>query len=105
MALWDTAAPGFGRLHRMHHSDLDFDATAGLRFHPVAMLISTGIKLADAAVLAPPAVAVLLFELLLNAATLFNHANIDIPRPVDRVLHRIVVGPDMHRAHHSVDPT
>jgi sterol desaturase/sphingolipid hydroxylase (fatty acid hydroxylase superfamily) len=96
--------PGLWRLHRMHHADLDFDATTGLRFHPVEILISMGIKLAVVAALGPPAVAVLLFEVILNATALFNHANIDLPRPVDRVLRLIVVTPDMHRVHHSVDP-
>lgn len=98
------AVPGLWRLHRMHHADLDFDATTGLRFHPVETLISMGIKLAVVAALGPPAVAVLLFEVLLNATALFNHANIDLPRPVDRVLRLFVVTPDMHRVHHSVDP-
>lgn len=98
------AVPGLWRLHRMHHADLDFDATTGLRFHPVEILISMGIKLAVVAALGPPAVAVLLFEVILNATALFNHANIDLPRPVDRVLRLIVVTPDMHRVHHSVDP-
>tara|TARA_R100000935_G_scaffold18401_1_gene35630 strand:- start:72 stop:788 length:717 start_codon:yes stop_codon:yes gene_type:complete len=93
------AIPGLWRLHRMHHADLDFDATTGLRFHPVEILISMGIKLAVVAALGPPAVAVLLFEVILNATALFNHANIDLPRPVDRVLRLIVVTPDMHRVH------
>lgn len=98
------AVPALWRLHRMHHADLDFDATTGLRFHPVEILISMGIKLAVVAALGPPAVAVLLFEVILNATALFNHANIDFPRPVDRILRWIVVTPDMHRVHHSVDP-
>jgi sterol desaturase/sphingolipid hydroxylase (fatty acid hydroxylase superfamily) len=98
------AVPGLWRLHRMHHADLDFDATTGLRFHPVEILISMGIKLAMVAALGPPAVAVLLFEVLLNATALFNHANIALPHSVDRVLRWIVVTPDMHRVHHSVDP-
>lgn len=96
--------PGLWRLHRMHHADLDFDATTGLRFHPVEILISMGIKLAVVAALGPPAIAVLLFEVILNATSLFNHANINLPRPVDRILRWIVVTPDMHRVHHSVDP-
>jgi len=98
------AVPGLWRFHRMHHADLDFDVTTGLRFHPVEILISMGIKLAAVAALGPPAVAVLLFEVLLNATALFNHANINLPRPIDRVLRLIVVTPDMHRVHHSVDP-
>ncbi|MEM1372186.1 MAG: sterol desaturase family protein [Pseudomonadota bacterium] len=98
------AVPGLWRLHRMHHADLDFDATTGLRFHPVEILISMGIKLAVVAALGPPAVAVLLFEVLLNATALFNHANINLPRRLDSVLRLVVVTPDMHRVHHSVDP-
>ena len=98
------AVPGLWRLHRMHHADLEFDATTGLRFHPIEILLSMGIKLAVVAALGPPAVAVLLFEVLLNATALFNHANIDLPRPVDRVLRLFVVTPDMHRVHHSTAP-
>lgn len=98
------AVPGLWRLHRMHHADLDFDVTTGLRFHPVEILISMGIKLAAVAALGPPAAAVLLFEVLLNATALFNHANINLPRQIDRALRLIVVTPDMHRVHHSVDP-
>lgn len=98
------AVPALWRLHRMHHADLEFDATTGLRFHPIEILISMGIKLAVVAALGPPAVAVLIFEILLNATSLFNHANINLPRPVDRVLRLIVVTPDMHRVHHSVIP-
>ena len=98
------AVPGLWRLHRMHHADLDFDATTGLRFHPVEILISMGIKLAVVAALGPPAVAVLLFEVVLNATAMFNHADINLPRPVDRILRLFVVTPDMHRVHHSVDP-
>tara|TARA_R100000306_G_scaffold62107_1_gene67042 strand:- start:365 stop:1297 length:933 start_codon:yes stop_codon:yes gene_type:complete len=98
------AVPGLWRLHRMHHADLDFDATTGLRFHPVEILLSMVIKLAVVAALGPPAFAVLLFEIILNATSLFNHANIDLPRPIDRLLRWIVVTPDMHRVHHSIDP-
>ena len=98
------AVPGLWRLHRMHHADLDFDATTGLRFHPIEITISMGIKLALVAALGPPAGAVLLFAVILNATALFNHANIDLPRALDRVLRWIVVTPDMHRVHHSVDP-
>lgn len=98
------AVPGLWRLHRMHHADLEFDTTTGLRFHPLEILISMGIKLAVVAAFGPSAVAVLLFEVILNATALFNHANIDLPRSVDRVLRHFVVTPDMHRVHHSVDP-
>src|SRR6056297_1886120 len=98
------AVPGLWRLHRMHHADLEFDATTGLRFHPVEIVMSMGIKLAVVAALGPPAVAVLIFEVLLNGTALFNHANINLPRRVDRWLRLIVVTPDMHRVHHSVIP-
>ncbi len=98
------AVPALWRLHRMHHADLEFDVTTGLRFHPVEILLSMGIKLAVVAALGPPAVAVLIFEVLLNATSMFNHSNVDIPRPVDRVLRWIVVTPDMHRVHHSIAP-
>lgn len=98
------AVPGLWRIHRMHHADLDFDVTTGLRFHPIEILLSMGIKLALVAVIGPPAVAVLLFEIILNATALFNHANVNLPRPIDRMLRLIVVTPDMHRVHHSVNP-
>lgn len=98
------SVPGLWLLHRMHHADLDFDATTGLRFHPVEILISMGIKLVAVAALGPPAVAVLLFEVLLNATAIFNHANVGLPKGLDRVLRSIVVTLDMHRVHHSVVP-
>jgi len=88
----------------MHHADLDFDATTGLRFHPLEILISMGFKLAVIAALGPPPVAVLVFEVILNATAIFNHANIALPHRVDRVLRWFVVTPDMHRVHHSIDP-
>ncbi len=98
------AVPALWRLHRMHHADLEFDVTTGLRFHPVEILMSMGIKLAVVAALGPPAVAVLVFEVILNASAMFNHSNIDIPRPIDRFLRLFVVTPDMHRVHHSIIP-
>jgi len=98
------AVPGLWRLHRMHHADLEFDVTTGLRFHPVEIVLSMVIKLAVVAALGAPALAVLLFEVLLNATALFNHANIRLPAGVDRVLRWVMVTPDMHRVHHSVIP-
>ena len=98
------AVPALWRLHRMHHADLDFDTTTGLRFHPVEILLSMGLKLAVVASLGPPAVAVLIFEIVLNASALFNHANIRLPDRVDRVLRLVIVTPDMHRVHHSIIP-
>lgn len=98
------AVPALWRLHRMHHADLEFDTTTGLRFHPVEILLSMVIKLMVVAALGAPPVAVVIFEVLLNATSLFNHANIDLPRRVDRVLRLVMVTPDMHRVHHSVIP-
>lgn len=98
------AVPALWRLHRMHHADLEFDVTTGLRFHPVEILLSMGIKLAVVTALGPPAVSVLIFEVLLNATSMFNHSNINIPGPVDRILRLLIVTPDMHRVHHSITP-
>ena len=98
------AVPALWRLHRMHHADLDFDVTTGARFHPLEILLSMVIKLGVIAALGPPAVAVLLFEIVLNATSMFNHANVDIPIAVDRWLRWLLVTPDMHRVHHSVTP-
>ncbi len=98
------AVPAFWRLHRMHHADLEFDVTTGLRFHPIEILLSMALKLAIVVALGPPAVAVLVFEVLLNGTALFNHSNIRIPLRLDRVLRLIVVTPDMHRVHHSIYP-
>jgi sterol desaturase/sphingolipid hydroxylase (fatty acid hydroxylase superfamily) len=98
------AVPALWRLHRMHHADLEFDVTTGLRFHPAEILLSMAIKLAVVAALGPPAVAVLVFEVLLNATAMFNHGNVRLPPSADRVLRWFVVTPDMHRVHHSVRP-
>ena len=97
------AVPLLWRLHRMHHADLEFDVTTGLRFHPGEILLSMLIKLAAVAVLGAPPVAVLIFEILLNATSLFNHGNVRLPLGLDRILRLIVVTPDMHRVHHSID--
>jgi sterol desaturase/sphingolipid hydroxylase (fatty acid hydroxylase superfamily) len=96
------AVPALWRLHMMHHADLDFDLTTGLRFHPIEIILSGCIKLAAVVVFGPPATAVLIFEVLLNATSMFNHGNIRLPLSVDRVLRLFVVTPDMHRVHHSV---
>ncbi len=98
------AVPALWRLHRMHHADQAIDVTTGLRFHPIEIVLSMVIKLAVVAALGPPAVAVLIFEVLLNATAMFNHSNIRLPQGVDRVLRLFVVTPDMHRVHHSIDP-
>lgn len=99
------AVPALWRVHRMHHADLDFDVTTGARFHPIEILLSMGLKLAVVAALGATAAGVLVFEVILNATSMFNHANLELPERVDRVLRWIVVTPDMHRVHHSVVAT
>lgn len=96
------AVPVLWRLHMVHHADLDFDLTTGLRFHPVEIALSAGIKLATVYALGPPALAVLVFEVALNATSMFNHSNLRLPLGLDGVLRLLVVTPDMHRVHHSV---
>lgn len=94
--------PMLWRLHRMHHADLEFDVTTGIRFHPVEMILSMGIKFAVIALLGAPALGVLVFELLLNATALFSHSNVALPLRLDRAVRLVFVTPDMHRVHHSV---
>ena len=96
------AIPTLWRLHMVHHADLDYDMTTGLRFHPIEVMLSMGIKIAVVAALGPPAVAVFVFEILLNGLAMFNHGNINLPLKTDRVVRYIIVTPDMHRVHHSV---
>lgn len=96
------AVPALWRLHQVHHADLDLDVTTGLRFHTIEILLSMGIKMAVVAALGPPAWGVLVFEVLLNATSMFNHGNVRLPMRLDRVLRLLVVTPDMHRVHHSV---
>lgn len=96
------AVPILWRFHRMHHTDLDFDVTTGVRFHPVEILISFGIKAGVIAALGAPAAAVLSFEVLLNATSMFNHGDVDIGSYADSLLRLVVVTPDMHRVHHSI---
>lgn len=98
------AVPGLWRFHRMHHTDLEFDVTTGARFHPVEILLSMAFKLGVIAALGAPAVAVLIFEVLLNATSMFNHGNVRLPQRLDGVLRWVVVTPDMHRVHHSWYP-
>jgi sterol desaturase/sphingolipid hydroxylase (fatty acid hydroxylase superfamily) len=97
------AVPALWRLHRVHHADLDYDVTTGARFHPIEIALSMLIKFATIAVLGPPVLAVVIFEVLLNATAMFNHGNIRLPVALDAVLRWVVVTPDMHRVHHSVD--
>jgi sterol desaturase/sphingolipid hydroxylase (fatty acid hydroxylase superfamily) len=96
------AVPVLWRLHRMHHADLDLDVTTGARFHPLEILLSLAIKCGVVAALGAPAAAVLVFEVLLNATSMFNHGNVHLPQRCDRVLRWLVVTPDMHRVHHSL---
>lgn len=90
------------RIHRVHHTDRDFDVTTALRFHPFEILLSACIKLVAVIILGAPVLAVLIFEILLNVCSMFNHSNIAIPVAVDRWLRLLIVTPDMHRVHHSV---
>ena len=97
------AIPAFWRLHRVHHADPDFDVTTGSRFHPIEIVISMLIKFAVIIVLGAPVIAVIIFEVLLNASAMFNHSNVRLNKTVDRFLRLILVTPDMHRVHHSVE--
>ncbi|MDP5291733.1 sterol desaturase family protein [Oceanimonas sp. CHS3-5] len=96
--------PLLWRLHRMHHTDTELDVTTGVRFHPLEILLSMTIKLASVMLLGASPLAVLVFEVLLNATSLFNHANIYLPPRLDALVRRLLVTPDMHRVHHSVYP-
>ncbi|MGD2084227.1 MAG: sterol desaturase family protein [Chromatiales bacterium] len=97
------AVPALWRLHRVHHADLDYDLTTGARFHPVELILSMLIKLATIMVLGPPVLAVILFEVVLNGMAMFNHANVRLPARLDRLLRWVLVTPDMHRVHHSIE--
>src|SRR6185312_11116269 len=96
------AVPVLWRLHRMHHADLEFDVTTGVRFHPLEVVLSMVIKFTVVIALGALALAVLIFEVLLNATSMFNHGNVRLSAPLDRVLRLIVVTPEMHRVHHSI---
>jgi sterol desaturase/sphingolipid hydroxylase (fatty acid hydroxylase superfamily) len=97
------AVPVLWRLHRVHHADPDFDVTTGARFHPLEIILSMLIKFSVIAVLGPPVIAVIIFEILLNATAMFNHSNIRLNTKVDKLLRLVIVTPDMHRVHHSVE--
>ena len=99
------AVPALWRLHRVHHADLEFDVTTGVRFHPFEIVISMAIKLLLILALGPSAIAVLIFEILLNGTSLFNHSNVRLPSRLDAVLRLFIVTPDMHRVHHSILPS
>ncbi len=96
------AVPLLWRLHMVHHTDLDYDVTTGLRFHPLEILLSMGVKMVVVAGLGIPVLAVLIFEITLNGTAMFNHGNIYLPKKLDHYLRLLVVTPDMHRVHHSV---
>ncbi|NEQ54544.1 MAG: sterol desaturase family protein [Leptolyngbya sp. SIO3F4] len=96
------AVPMLWRLHKVHHADPDFDVTTGLRFHPLEILLSMVGKIVLVLVLGAPVIAVLLFELILNVTSMFNHGNVGLPGRLDQLLRLVVVTPDMHRVHHSV---
>lgn len=93
--------PVFWRLHRMHHADTGFDVTTGARFHPIEIVLSILLKLGFVILLGAPAAAVIVFEVLLNGCSMFNHGNVSLPGPLDRIVRLVLVTPDMHRVHHS----
>jgi sterol desaturase/sphingolipid hydroxylase (fatty acid hydroxylase superfamily) len=105
MHLMFHAVPALWRVHRVHHADVDFDVTTGVRFHPIQVVLMIPLKFAVVFVLGPPVLAVLVFEAMFNVFLAFSHSNIRIPAAVDRVLRWFVVTPDVHRLHHSVDAT
>ncbi len=94
--------PLLWRVHMVHHTDQDIDVTTALRFHPLEILISLLIKFAAVAAIGAPPLAVLIFEIILNGAAMFNHGNLCIPPALDRILRLVLITPDMHRVHHSV---
>lgn len=94
--------PLLWRLHRVHHADRDMDVTTAIRFHPIEIALSMLLKIGLVYLLGPAAIAVILFEILLNGTAMFNHANIRLPLSLDRVMRLVLVTPDMHRVHHSV---
>jgi len=96
--------PILWRLHKVHHSDRDLDASSALRFHPIEIMLSMLYKCALVLIIGPAAIAVLIFEIVLNASAIFNHANLSLPLWLDKVLRRVIVTPDMHRVHHSIYP-
>lgn len=97
------ALPMFWRFHRVHHSDLDCDITTGIRFHPFEMIISILFKFLVIISIGAPVLAVVVFEVVLNAASMFTHSNIKIPQSIERMVRLILVTPDMHRIHHSIN--
>ncbi|MFQ5519588.1 MAG: sterol desaturase family protein [Mariprofundus sp.] len=96
------AVPILWRLHMVHHADRDIDVTTGLRFHPIEIILSMLIKISLVALLGAPVVAVLIFEVVLNAMAMFNHANVKLPSKLDALLRLVVITPDVHCVHHSI---
>lgn len=96
--------PVLWRLHQVHHADPDIDVTTAIRFHPLEIGFSMLYKIGWVLLLGPSALAVVVFEVILNACAMFNHANVALPGWLDRVLRIVVVTPDMHRVHHSTIP-
>jgi len=94
--------PPLWRLHRVHHADPDIDVTTAVRFHPIEILISQAWKIAVVLALGAPVLAVVAFEIALNATAMFSHANLRVPLGVDGVVRTVLVTPDMHRVHHSI---
>ena len=94
--------PWFWRLHRVHHADLELDASSGVRFHPLEAILSMGFKIITILCLGASASTILFFELSLNLLAMFNHSNIYIPQRVEVRLRKIVITPDLHRIHHSI---
>lgn len=97
--------PLLWRVHKVHHADRDIDVTTGARFHPIEIVLSMGYKFACILALGPAALAVFLFEVILNASAMFNHSNVRLPLGLDRALRLLIVTPDMHRVHHSIITT
>jgi sterol desaturase/sphingolipid hydroxylase (fatty acid hydroxylase superfamily) len=97
------AVPVLWRLHRVHHADPDFDVTTGARFHPLEIILSMLIKFSVIITLGPPIIAVIIFEVLLSTTAMFNHSNVHLNLTLDKYLRLLVVTPDMHRVHHSIN--
>jgi sterol desaturase/sphingolipid hydroxylase (fatty acid hydroxylase superfamily) len=95
------SVPLFWSLHMVHHTDMDFDVTTGVRFHPIEIILSMGIKMIVVILIGAPAVSVLIFEIILNGTSMFNHGNVRYPQRIDSFLRLLVVTPEMHRVHHS----
>jgi len=97
------AVPTLWRIHKVHHTDLDFDVTTGVRFHPIEIIISMGIKIMTVIAFGISPIAIIIFEVLLNGSSMFTHTNIKLPLGLDRVVRWLIVTPDMHRIHHSTE--